>query len=243
MKSLKIFFPKTINLISTKYYKNIRSWTCDRFLQEILIPKKTAKPHSSVSSNADLRTGGCWFNPRLDQYSLWGLMIVIVTGFIPLSLLSVVWVMVMLESSQWLGKNIVRRAWIGALAATVWLKYCRKWHWTPCNQSINLQEILILNPFPNRPWFLRVCSTSLLKTLREKEKLLVTSNFSFSHCVFYWFVGTLYFFHWTENCHLQTVSVWKSLKFVVWERVKKIRLFSATNSCLFSAAIQAFIGL
>ena len=42
-----------------------------------------------------------------------------------------------------------------------------------------------INPFPNKPWFLRVCSTSLLKTLREKEKLLVTSNFSFSHSVFY----------------------------------------------------------
>ena len=32
-----------------------------------------------------------------------------------------------------------------------------------------------------------VCSTSLLKTLWEKEKLLVTSNFSFSHSVFYSF--------------------------------------------------------
>ena len=36
-----------------------------------------------------------------------------------------------------------------------------------------------VNPFPNKPWFLRVCSNSLLKTLWEKEKLLVTSNFSF----------------------------------------------------------------
>ena len=44
------------------------------------------------------------------------------------------------------------------------------------------------NPFPNKPWFLRVCSTSLLKTLWEKEKLLVTSNFSFSHNVFYPFI-------------------------------------------------------
>ena len=43
------------------------------------------------------------------------------------------------------------------------------------------------NPFPNKPWFLRVCCTSLLKTLLEKEKLLVTSNFSFSHSVFYLF--------------------------------------------------------
>ena len=45
-----------------------------------------------------------------------------------------------------------------------------------------------INPFPNKPWFLRVFSTSLLKTLWEKEKLLVTSNFSFSHSVFYLFV-------------------------------------------------------
>ena len=42
----------------------------------------------------------------------------------------------------------------------------------------------IFNPFPNKPWFLRVCSTSLLKTLWEKEKLLVTSNFFFSNSVF-----------------------------------------------------------
>ena len=40
------------------------------------------------------------------------------------------------------------------------------------------------NSFPNKPWFLCVCSTSLLKTLWKKEKLLVTSNFSFFHSVF-----------------------------------------------------------
>ena len=47
------------------------------------------------------------------------------------------------------------------------------------------------NPFPNKPCFLRVSSTSLLKTLWEKEKFLVTSNFSFSHSIFYPF-GELY---------------------------------------------------
>ena len=41
------------------------------------------------------------------------------------------------------------------------------------------------NPFPTKSWFLRVCSTSPSKTLWEKEKLLVTSNFSFSDSVFY----------------------------------------------------------
>ena len=44
------------------------------------------------------------------------------------------------------------------------------------------------NPFPNKPLFLCVCSTRLLKTLWEKEKLFVTSNFSFSHRVFYPFL-------------------------------------------------------
>ena len=50
----------------------------------------------------------------------------------------------------------------------------------------NFQSMAI-NPIPNKPWFLRVCSTSLLKRLWEKEKLLVMSNFSFSHSVFHLF--------------------------------------------------------
>ena len=43
------------------------------------------------------------------------------------------------------------------------------------------------NPFPKKPWFLHGCSTRLLKSLWEKKKLLVASNFSFSHDVFYLF--------------------------------------------------------
>ena len=83
--------------------------------------------HYSVCSVADLRTGGHWFDPRLGQYSFRGFMIVIATGFIPLSTLSVVSTMFMWESSQWLGKNIMqstgqknsRKARIGALASTI----------------------------------------------------------------------------------------------------------------------------
>ena len=50
-----------------------------------------------------------------------------------------------------------------------------------------LKVFLYMNvkSFPNKPWFLSVCSTSLLKTLWNKEKFLVMSNFSFSHSVFY----------------------------------------------------------
>ena len=55
----------------------------------------------------------------------------------------------------------------------------------PVEQYRAIMALLFFKPFPNKPWFLRVCSTSLLKTLWEKEKLHVTSNFSFSHSVFY----------------------------------------------------------
>ena len=74
-----------------------------------------------------------------------------------------------------------------------------------------------INPFPNKALFLRVCSTSVLKTPWEKQKLLVRcvcpqfflSFWKLSSSSFIW------------NC-LQTLSVWKSLKFVIWERVKSL---------------------
>ena len=62
---------------------------------------------------------------------------------------------------------------------------------TDATQNVKLgvgkTESRVFNPLPNKPWFLHVCNSSLLKTLWEKEKLLVMSNFSFSHSVFYLF--------------------------------------------------------
>ena len=46
---------------------------------------------------------------------------------------------------------------------------------------------VLFNPFPHNDTFWCPGETSLLKTLWEEEKLLVTSNFSFSHSVFYQF--------------------------------------------------------
>ena len=49
----------------------------------------------------------------------------------------------------------------------------------------NILDVSKFNPFPHNDAFWRPWETSLLKTLWEKEKLLVTSNFSFSCSVFY----------------------------------------------------------
>ena len=75
-----------------------------------------------------------------------------------------------------------------------------------------------------------VSSTSLLKTLWDKQKLLVTSNFSFSHSVFHSFGELFFHLHRIYNFRLQTLSVWKSLKFVVSERVNKCTTYILDQS-------------
>ena len=91
----------------------------------------------------------------------------------------------------------------------------------PLNTHIYELPFHPFNTFPNKPRFLRVCSTSRLKTVRAKEKLLVLSNISFFHSVFYLFE------------ELSSISVkfeivdcsffqFESLKFVIWERVMPI---------------------
>ena len=49
------------------------------------------------------------------------------------------------------------------------------------NKDLNGKELTLSQTSPG----FYVCSTSLLKTLWEKEKLLITNNFFFFHSVFY----------------------------------------------------------
>ena len=57
--------------------------------------------------------------------------------------------------------------------------------WRLTYQSENFIWHFYSFPFPNKPWFLHVSSSSLSKTLWENEKIALTSNFSFSNSVFY----------------------------------------------------------
>ena len=63
--------------------------------------------------------------------------------------------------------------------------FLQLYHRIPTFKDAEKEALLkTFKPFQNKPCFLHVCSTSLLKILWKKEKLLVTSNFSFSHSVF-----------------------------------------------------------
>ena len=77
-----------------------------------------------------------------------------------------------------------------------------------------------INPFTDKPWILGVCSTSLLKTLWKKEKLLVTSNFSFFLGLFYRFqeLPSIFIKFESDVCKLFHFPPIRNI--VVWDRVK-----------------------
>ena len=109
MKSLKIILKK---MISCTVHQSVCCQQGNEFQNEFSRP-------ITVSSLQALKTGGCWFDPRLGKYSYGGVISVVATGFIPLSLLFRVLTMVVWESSHLcreLVKKNSRKAQIGALA-------------------------------------------------------------------------------------------------------------------------------
>ena len=72
------------------------------------------------------------------------------------------------------------------------------------------------NPFPNKPWFLHVCSTENTVDIGE----IAQSNFFLSHSVFYSFGEIFDIFIKFEIVVCKLFKFWKSLKFIVWEKVK-----------------------
>ena len=73
--------------------------------------------------------------------------------------------------------------------------------------------------FPNKPWFSRVCK-SFENTVGKGEIARNEQFLLFPQCFLSLWRTFCHFRH-TKNCRLQSLSVWKSLKFVVWERVKE----------------------
>ena len=78
---------------------------------------------------------------------------------------------------------------------------------------------LNFNRLPNKPWFLHVFSTSFENTVGKGAISPLPTEFSTRLENFLPFSSNL------KICGLQIVSVWKSLKLVVWERVKPLALY------------------
>ena len=79
----------------------------------------------------------------------------------------------------------------------------------------------VVNPFPNKPWILRVCSTCPLKNTGGNWEIACNEQFLLFPQCFLRYCRTFCHFHQNWNCRVQTLLVWRSLKFVVWERVNE----------------------
>ena len=95
--------------------------------------------------------------------------------------------------------------------------------------------ILVINPFPNKPW---LKNKSFENTVGKGEIACNKQFLLFSQC-FLPIWRTFCHFLQIQNCRLQTLSVWKYLKFDIWERVKRqglnIAYYSTNNqlNCLY----------
>ena len=77
-----------------------------------------------------------------------------------------------------------------------------------------------LNPFPNKPWLLRVCSATLLRNTMGKGDIARNKQYLLFPQCFLHIWRRFCTFHQIQKCRLQTLPVLKSEKFVVWGRIK-----------------------
>ena len=73
--------------------------------------------------------------------------------------------------------------------------------------------LLFFNPLPHNTTFWRAKDMKLWKTLWEKEKLLVTRNFSFFSQCFLSYMVLIFHFKCTLKWCLHFVSIWATLNF------------------------------
>ena len=89
----------------------------------------------------------------------------------------------------------------------------------------------MINPFPNKPGFSHVHES--FENTVGKGEIALNEQFLLFPQYFLTIWKTFYHFHQIWNCRLQTHLVWKRVKFVVWERVKrkkrKGKLLDTTN--------------
>ena len=109
-----------------------------------------------------------------------------------------------------------------------------KYFWQQQYETYNSNANGLVNPFPNKPLFLRVCSTSLENTVGKGEIARNEQFLLFPQCFLpVW--RTFFHNHQIWNCRLLTLTIWKSLKFVVWERLKHLYIMYIVVQHVFTA--------
>ena len=96
----------------------------------------------------------------------------------------------------------------------------QQWHEGEFSKTQELWCCWSFNPFHNKPWFFTSLQCMAFENTAGKGEIARYEQFLLFPQCFLPLWRTFCHFHPFWNFCLQTLSVWKSLKFVVWERVK-----------------------
>ena len=89
-----------------------------------------------------------------------------------------------------------------------------------CTNKQNIQTASIAEPFPKQALVFTCLKSKSPENTEGKGEIARNEQFLLFPQCFLPIWRTFCHFHEIWNCRLQTLSVWKNLKFVVWERVK-----------------------
>ena len=76
-------------------------------------------------------------------------------------------------------------------------------------KKIAVSDKCMHNPFPNKPWFSCVCSTSLFENTAGKGEIACNEQFLLFPQCFLPIWKTFFYFHQIQNYRLQTFSFWR----------------------------------
>ena len=94
-------------------------------------------------------------------------------------------------------------------------------HWLTWVKSIVSFMKPPFYPFPKQALVFKCLQYKSLEKIEGKGEIAGNVQFLLFPQCFLLVWRTECHFHQTQHCHLQTLSVWKGLKFVIWERVKE----------------------
>ena len=108
--------------------------------------------------------------------------------------------------------------------------HCPNWVSSQLTCSV-LKSLKSFNSFPNKTLVFMCLQYKSFENTVGKEEIARNEQFLLFPQCFPSFLENFLPFCETQNCRLQTLSVWKSLKFVVWERVKPESRIKSREQC------------
>ena len=89
----------------------------------------------------------------------------------------------------------------------------------PFLNILNMVKAFFLNDFPKQALVFTCLQSKSFENTAGKREIAHNEQFLLFPQCFLPVWRTFCHFHLIQNCRLQTLSIWKSLKFIVWERV------------------------